>query len=228
MDQADLIGAIGHYTVYPCEAYLILMGTYYTVLLFRRIKQKRFRGLQDSRDFLDNVRGLLAADNYDEAIKACETPRYWRVAVAQLIAFALKNRKEPLARLKRDIAMKFETDVIANLDRYLSYIFTFTRMGPLAGLLGTVVSMIAAFARMGTGSQTKVDPGVLAKDISLALWATAIGLLVATPLTLVGNMINVRIRKLEDDSQEHIARFLEDFEKAPGIARRKASVATPR
>ncbi len=223
MDQAEIIGALGHYTVYPTEAFLILAGTYYSVLLFRRTKQKRFASMEASREFLNNVTGLVKAEKYDDAVKLCEQPKLWRIAVPQLIAYAIKNRRDSLSRIKRDIAIKFESDIIASLDRYLSYINTFTRMGPLAGLLGTVISMIAAFARMGAAGESKVDPGVLAHDISLALWATAIGLIVATPLTLVGNMINVRIRKLEDESQECLMRFMEDFERSPAFTRRTAA-----
>ena len=224
LSKSDVIGAFGHYTVYPLLGYLILAGTFYSVLLFRRVKQKRFPTLDASREFLESIRGFMRSDKYDDALKHCETPALWRIAVPQLVALALKNRKDPLTRIKRDMVVKFESDIIANLDRYLSYIFTFTRMGPLAGLLGTVVSMIAAFARMGeAGEGTKVDPGTLASDISLALWATAIGLIVATPLTLVGNMLNVRIRTMEDESQEALGRFMEDFEKSPAIIRQKAA-----
>ena len=224
MDKAEIIGALGHYTCYPLEIYLILFGTFYSILLFRRTRQKRFRSLDASKEFMENIRGYLKAEKYDEAIKMCETPAYWRIAVPQLVAMAIKNRKDPLSRIKRDLVVKFESDVVASLDRYLSYIFTYTRMGPLAGLYGTVVSMIAAFARMGSAGETRVDPGKLAGDISLALWATAIGLLIATPLTLVGNMINVRIRTLEDESQEALGRFMEEFEKSHAIARQKAPV----
>ena len=107
------------------------------------------------------LRDMLRAEKYDDAVKYCETPSNWRVAVPQLVAMAIRNRKEPLSRIKRDLVVKFESDVIGNLDRYLSYIYTYTRMGPLAGLYGTVVSMIAAFARMGQAGETRVDPGVL-------------------------------------------------------------------
>ena len=225
LDRAQIIGALGHYTCYPLEAYLIVMGTFYSILLFRRVRQKRFPTLESSREFLENVRGLLRGEKYEDAIKFCETPNYWRIAVPQLVSLAIKNRKESLSRIKRDLVVKFESDIIASLDRYLSYIFTYTRMGPLAGLYCTVVSMIAAFARMGAAGETRVDPGKLAGDISLALWATAIGLLIATPLTLVGNMINVRIRKLEDESQELLGRFMEDFEKSPIVVRQKMAAA---
>lgn len=224
LDKAKIIGAFGHYTCYPLEIYLILYGTYYSVLLFRRVKQKSFPSADSSRDFLNSIRDMIKAEKYEDAVAMCDQAPYWRMAVPQLIAMALKMRREPLARIKRDLMVKFESDIIASLDRYLSYIYTYTRMGPLAGLYGTVVSMIAAFARMGSsaGGETRVDPGVLAGDISLALYATAIGLLIATPLTLVGNIINVRIRRLEDESQEALGKFMEDFEKCPVILRQKA------
>ncbi len=221
MQTHEVIAHSGN-MVYLLEAYLAIAGTYYSVLLFRRTKQKAFRSLDARNEFLNAIRELMRLDKWDDALKLCKTPRYWRVAVPQLVAMAIQNRKDDLGRIKRNLVIKFESDIIASLDHLLSYIFTFVRMGPLAGLLGTVLSMIAAFARLGSSGQTKVDPGVLASDISLALWATACGLLIATPLTLVGNAINVRIRKLEDASQEALQQFMEDFERAPGMARRAA------
>ena len=64
-------------------------------------------------------------------------------------------------------------------------------MGPSAGLVGTVASMIAAFGRIG-GSE-KADPHALATDISLALWATGAGLLIANPMMLIGNDVHARL-----------------------------------
>ena len=221
LETHEVISLCGN-LVYLVEAYLAIAGTYYSVLLFRRVRQKSFRSLDARNEFLTALRELMRADKWDDALKLCKTPRYWRVAVPQLCAMAIQNRKDDLGRLKRNLVIKFESDIIASLDHILSYIFTFVRMGPLSGLLGTVLSMIAAFARLGTAGHTKVDPGQLAGDISLALWATAIGLLIATPLTLVGNAINVRIRKLEDASQEALQQFMEDFERSPGVARRAA------
>src|SRR3989337_1270913 len=106
MGTADIIGAFGHFTVYPLEGFLIVAGTFYSILLFRRTRQKRFPSLDASRELLENIRGLLRTEQYDEAVKLCETPSYWRMAVPQLIALAIKNRKDPLSRIKRDLMVK--------------------------------------------------------------------------------------------------------------------------
>lgn len=208
-------------SVYFLQALMAVFATYFAVLLFRRIKQKRFRNYEASNEFLSSIRELVRSERFDDAAKSCQTPQLWRVLVAQLAAHAVQNRKEDLGRLKRTLAGKFQ-DVISDLDHTLSYIFTVVKMAPLAGLLGTVLGMIAAFSRLGSGD--KVDPAALAGDVSLALWTTAVGVIIATPFILIGNAVNVRIRKLEDSAQTDLMRFMEDFERSPAVARSKERV----
>ncbi|MFP6717413.1 MAG: MotA/TolQ/ExbB proton channel family protein, partial [Alphaproteobacteria bacterium] len=69
-------------------------------------------------------------------------------------------------------------------------------LSPLLGLLGTVLGMIKAFARLESAG-TKVDPAILAGGIWEALLTTAFGLSVAIPALaafyiLEGQVENVR------------------------------------
>ena len=87
--------------------------------------------------------------------------------------------------------MEFHTEVIAGMENRLASDLDHRPDGTaLLGLLGTVASMIGAFGRIG-GSE-KVNPTALAADISLALWATGSGLLIATPMMIVGNDIHAK------------------------------------
>ena len=89
----------------------------------------------------------------------------------------------------------------------------------MMGLLGTVTGMIAAFGKIEQQSASgSLDPGALAGDISFALFTTAAGLLIALPLVLAGNMVNIQIGKLQDSVQEHLGIFLEDLDEATGVA----------
>jgi biopolymer transport protein ExbB len=76
--------------------------------------------------------------------------------------------------------------------------------------------MIGAFGRIG-GAE-KVNPNALAHDISLALWATGSGLLIATPMMIAGNDIHARLRRLRDRTERQLQDFLEILEavEAPG------------
>src|SRR5207248_10013550 len=102
----------------------------------------------------------------------------------------------------------------------LASISTIVRMGPLLGLLGTVASMIGAFGRIG-GAE-KVNPNALASDISLALWATGSGLLIATPMMIAGNDIHARLRRLRDRTERQLQDFLEVLEELESPGQRNA------
>ena len=68
--------------------------------------------------------------------------------------------------------------VAHQLDKYLLSLGTIASIAPLLGLLGTVVGMIEIF---GSQSPTGGNPAVLAHGISVALYNTAFGLIVAIP-----------------------------------------------
>ncbi len=73
------------------------------------------------------------------------------------------------------------------LERYRSAISVFAAVAPLLGLLGTVTGMIATFDIItihGTG-----DPKLLSGGISEALITTELGLMVAIPTLLIGNLL---------------------------------------
>jgi biopolymer transport protein ExbB len=68
---------------------------------------------------------------------------------------------------------------VHRLERYLNTLGTIATAAPLLGLLGTVVGMIEIFGSQApTGAS---NPALLAHGISVALYNTAFGLIVAIP-----------------------------------------------
>lgn len=65
-----------------------------------------------------------------------------------------------------------------HLERYLTTLATISSVAPLLGLLGTVVGMIEIF---GASTPSGNNPAQLAHGISIALYNTAFGLIVAIP-----------------------------------------------
>lgn len=68
--------------------------------------------------------------------------------------------------------------VAHDLSRYLTTLGTIASIAPLLGLLGTVIGMVEIF---GSQTPTGGNPAVLAHGISVALYNTAFGLIVAIP-----------------------------------------------
>ena len=70
--------------------------------------------------------------------------------------------------------------------------------------------MIGAFSQIGSSEQ--VNPRALASQISLALWATGAGLLIANPMMLIGNDVHARLRRLRDRTERQLQEVLEVLE----------------
>ena len=222
MKISQIIDAFG-YVIYGALALLAVWGVYNAILLYRALRRKSIGG--HAKEFIRQVADLCKAGKADAAASLCQGPPYWHTALAQLMAVALTNRSKGLAKIKQVLVMEFHTEVIAALENRLSTISTIVRMGPLLGLLGTVASMIGAFGRIG-GAE-KVAPSVLANDISLALWATGSGLLIATPMMIVGNDIHAKLRHLRDQTERQLQDFLEVLEDLENHGRPGSSHSRP-
>jgi len=70
---------------------------------------------------------------------------------------------------------------IHNLERYLNTLGTIAAAAPLLGLFGTVVGMIEIFGSQAPTAGVAGNPQQLAHGISIALYNTAFGLIIAIP-----------------------------------------------
>lgn len=77
-----------------------------------------------------------------------------------------------------------------DLERYLSGLATIASAAPLLGLLGTVIGMIEIF---GSQSPSNNQPAQLAHGISVALYNTAFGLVIAIPALMFWRYFRVQV-----------------------------------
>jgi biopolymer transport protein ExbB len=84
--------------------------------------------------------------------------------------------------------------VAHRLEKYLSALATIASAAPLLGLFGTVVGMIEIFGSQGApGGATGGNPAQLAHGISIALYNTAFGLIVAIPSLIFWRYFRARV-----------------------------------
>lgn len=79
------------------------------------------------------------------------------------------------------------------LEKYLSALATIASAAPLLGLLGTVIGMIEIFGAQPGASAGTGDPAQLAHGISIALYNTAFGLIVAIPALIFWRYFRARV-----------------------------------
>lgn len=195
--------------IYIALGLTALIGLFITILLVRRVAQKRFSNAKAADDFIEECLSLVERRDYGAVVELCDSPPYWSKATPQLVQTATENRHLPPGRLRRTVSERFERHVLADLEYRSSWVATIVKTAPMLGLLGTVVGMISAFAKIAASGKTGTDPAALASDIAVALNTTASGLAIAIPMVIAGNLLQNKISKLQDGVEERLGRYLD-------------------
>jgi biopolymer transport protein ExbB/TolQ len=133
------------------------------------------------------------------------------MALPQLALLALQAREEPMKKIRQMVGERFERDILGNLDRLNSWVGTSIKTAPQLGLLGTVLGMINAFAKIAGAAATGVDPKELSADISFALWTTAAGMAISIPLIVMQGAASNGMKKLQERIDEGSGAFLDEL-----------------
>lgn len=202
--QFTLLFKLIEYLTYFALTAIAVWGAFNIILVWRRVVTTRFRDEEELDAFVEAIDEPVSAKRYDEAIALCGEDRR---AMPQLALYAIMNRDQGAERVERQLAERFQLDVMSDIDYRLSWVSTVIKSAPMIGLLGTVIGMMGAFSNLA--DSTKVDTGKMAEDIMFALVTTAAGLSIAVPLLLAREGVNVRIRKMEDLVTAGVSQVLE-------------------
>jgi len=126
-------------------------------------------------------------------------------ALAQVFAAGLKNVKSAPSVMKEAIEESGRS-VAIDLERFLTSLGTIAAIAPLLGLFGTVIGMIEIF-----GSQTPQggNPLVLAHGISIALYNTAFGLVIAVPSMVFYRYFRAKVDEMLVDIELQAIKLVE-------------------
>lgn len=176
---------------------------------------ERFSSLRTSRvaprRLLDEVLGISSQNlpTPDVVNRLAEHSLLGQVLAAGLRAVTAEPRM-PAAKLQQVFELAGRR-AIHQLERYLNTLGTIATAAPLLGLLGTVVGMIEIF---GAQTPSGGNPAQLAHGISVALYNTAFGLMVAIPSLMFYRYFRGRVEEyvleLEQSSDRmlsHLQRF---------------------
>lgn len=148
---------------------------------------ERFNALRDTRvaprELLDEVLGLTRQGlPGDDVLQKLATNSVLGGVLAAGVRSAARARpvQEDALRSAFENAGRLATQ---QMERYLNTLGTLASAAPLLGLLGTVVGMIEIFGAQtpGVAEVGGTNPEQLAHGISVALYNTAFGLIVAIP-----------------------------------------------
>jgi biopolymer transport protein ExbB len=112
--------------------------------------------------------------------------------LGRILAQVLVHRNLPDDELRRSVE-DVAHDVAFSLNRYLPGLALIATVAPLMGLFGTVVGMIEIFAAYRPDGS---DPTQLARGISIALYNTGLGILIAVPCLMAHRYFKSHVESL--------------------------------
>lgn len=125
--------------------------------------------------------------------------------LARICAAALKNIASAPGIMKE--AIEESVHVVAiDLERFLTSLGTIAAIAPLLGLFGTVIGMIEIFGSQGPQG---TNPLQLAHGISVALYNTAFGLIVAVPSMIFYRHFRAKVDEMLVDMQLQALKLVE-------------------
>jgi len=125
--------------------------------------------------------------------------------LGQVLASGLRNYRSSRDVMK-DAIEEAGSAVAHELERFLTTLGTIATISPLMGLFGTVVGMIEIF---GSQSPTGSNPQELAHGISVALYNTGFGLVIAIPAMIFFRHFRGRVEGFVVEMEQQAARLVD-------------------
>jgi biopolymer transport protein ExbB len=125
--------------------------------------------------------------------------------LGRVLAAGLKNIKNPPEIMKESIEEAGRATT-HEMDRFLTTLGTIASISPLLGLFGTVVGMIEIFGAQNAGGS---NPTELAHGISVALYNTAFGLIVAVPSMIFYRHFRATVESLTLEMEQQAIKLVE-------------------
>ena len=162
----------------------------------------------------NEVGQLVRQGRLEDALRAC---KQLKGSTARVVASAIRNLNRDREHVE-DIVSEQILHESTHLNRFGAFIIVIAAVSPLLGLLGTVTGMISTFdiiTEFGTG-----DPKLLSSGISIALVTTEVGLIVAIPALIFGNLLSGWAEAIKDDMEKaalHVMNLYKDKPSAAGV-----------
>jgi biopolymer transport protein ExbB len=127
--------------------------------------------------------------------------------LGEIFASALNNSTSSAAHIKEAIEESGRS-VNYKLEKYLSILGTIAAVAPLLGLLGTVIGLVDLFSSFTSSGH---DVAVFARGISVALYNTATGIIVAVPAMIFYRYFRSRVEDLIFDMEQQAIKLIESM-----------------
>ena len=125
--------------------------------------------------------------------------------LGDILAVAIAKRKDSIEEIKSALDERAGF-IVHNLERYLGVLVTIATVAPLLGLFGTIIGMVELFSSFTSSGH---DVAVFARGISIALYNTAGGIVVAVPAMIAYRFFRSKIDNYLNEMEHYAIQIVE-------------------
>ncbi|HRH10189.1 MAG TPA: MotA/TolQ/ExbB proton channel family protein [Bacteroidia bacterium] len=198
----------------------ILIGFFLTVITFaieRFITIQKAAGSGKTDKFVANIKSLIAAHDFEGAKAACDKQKgslanvvHEGITKYQFVMNDTHMDKEAKVHAIQKSLEEATALELPMLSKNMVVISTMASIGTLAGLIGTVVGMIRAFAALANAGAP--DTAALATGISEALVNTLVGILTSAFAIIFYNLFSNRVDQITYAMDEAGFSIIQEFQ----------------
>ena len=167
---------------------------------------ERFWSLRESyvipQNLMEDVKKLVGSGSIKrDAVEALRA----NSPLGEIMAVAIENQNSSLEIIKDSIE-EAGSQVSYKLERYLGALSTISTVAPLLGLFGTIIGMVELFSSFTSSGH---DVAVFARGISIALYNTAGGIVVAVPAMIAFRFFRSKVDHLVNEMEQQALHLFE-------------------
>ena len=125
--------------------------------------------------------------------------------LGDILAVDITKRKDSVEEIKSALDERAGF-IVHNLERYLGVLVTIATVAPLLGLFGTIIGMVELFSSFTSSGH---DVAVFARGISIALYNTAGGIVVAVPAMIAYRFFRSKIDNYLNEMEHYAIQIVE-------------------
>jgi biopolymer transport protein ExbB len=160
----------------PIGAFLVLLSIYFTALVIRLFLEFRVSEAVPVA-LVDKLEAAIRDKKFQDAYDVCKDNDSF---LARLVRTGIANL--PSGRTEAKEAMQsVSEEMVTLLEMKISYLAIIGTLGPMIGLVGTIMGMIMSFQEIATAGGAQPRPEKVAEGISTALFITLEGVSLSVP-----------------------------------------------
>lgn len=157
----------------------------------------------NARALWEKISKLILAGEMDRVKKLCggsDAP------LLKILHAGVSSADAPDREIQNAID-EVSLEVIPLITKRIAYLATLANVATLLGLLGTIHGLVQSFSAVASAEASQ-KAALLAGGISVALYTTAFGLIVAIPLLITYTILQVKAHKITDEIDEFSVKLI--------------------